>query len=90
MRHFQPTLRVDGGYPVSNKTYEVKALCPHCGQEEVLHIEAAGHAALPEGEAPKALAECSGCGKRYDAPVDQNTCSDWDDFCKEIHPVPQV
>lgn len=75
---------------MSEKTYEVKALCPRCGKEEILHITAADHAALPPGEPPKALAQCTACGESYDAPVDQTTCSDWDDFCKEVHPVPQV
>ena len=75
---------------MDQKTYEVKALCPHCGREEMLSITAADHAALPQGEAPKALAQCPGCGTSYSAPVTPDSCADWDDFCKEIHPVPQV
>lgn len=72
------------------KKYSVSAVCPECGASEQLQIEGSNFASLPEGEAPKALAECSQCGKPFNAPVNSDTCAEWDDFCKEVHPVPQV
>lgn len=73
-----------------SKKYDVKAECPDCGGQAMLQIEGTNYASLPEGEAPKALTECSECGKPFNAPVNPDTCAEWDDFCNEIHPVPQV
>ncbi|WP_461209207.1 hypothetical protein [Desulfocurvus sp. DL9XJH121] len=75
---------------MSDKTYAVQARCPHCGHEEILSIAADERLALPQGEAPKALAQCPECGKPYNAPVTPDTCAEWDDFCREIPPVPQA
>lgn len=75
---------------MDERIYQVKALCPHCGREEMLAVTASDRLALPQGEAPKALAHCPECGADFDAPVNRDTCAEWDDFCKEVHPVPQV
>lgn len=72
------------------KHYTVTAHCPHCGHEETLSITAEDRKPLPQGEEPKALAECTQCGKPFEAPLNHDTCAEWDDFCKEIPPVPQV
>lgn len=75
---------------MTKKKYEVQANCPHCGQQHVLRIEASKVAALPQGKAPEALSSCPACGKPFNAPVTPDSCAEWDDFCNEIHPVPQV
>ncbi|BBD06822.1 hypothetical protein [Desulfovibrio ferrophilus] len=75
---------------MTKKTYEVQADCPHCGTHQMLHIEASEYTALPQGKAPEALSSCPDCGKPYNAPVNPDSCAEWDDFCNEIHPVPQV
>lgn len=75
---------------MSDKQYDVSAHCPHCGKDQTLSIEAADYKALPEGEAPMALTHCQDCGKPFNSPVNPDSCAEWDDFCNEIHPVPQV
>ncbi|WP_028588489.1 hypothetical protein [Desulfocurvus vexinensis] len=91
---------------MSPKTYTVHGTCPGCGQGTTLALEArqmkalAGAAplaldaskakALAGGDAPVALAHCPHCGQDYPAPVSPDTCAQWDEFCKEIHPIQEV
>jgi len=75
---------------MSAKSYDVTASCPHCGHEQTRSIEAADYKSLPQGQAPKVPGHCEQCGKPYDSPVNPDSCAEWDDFCNEIHPVPQV
>ena len=75
---------------MSAKNYDVHPSCPHCGHEQTLSIDASDYKALPQGEAPQALGSCEHCGKPFNSPVNPDSCAEWDDFCNEIHPVPQV
>jgi len=80
------------------KKYEVDSICPTCGKKktlaltakDMLALEGASPKALAQGQAPKALASCEGCGKKYEAPLSADTCAEWDDFCNEIHPIQEV
>ncbi len=83
---------------MAEKKFEVESICPTCGKKrtleltarEVRALEGANPKALEAGQAPKALAECEGCGHKYAAPVSADTCAEWDDFCNAIHPIQEV
>lgn len=80
---------------MSDKKYDVRGVCPKCGKQQTLAIEAgdalplegAGAKALAAGAPPKALAQCADCGEQYQAPITEDTCAEWDDFCKAVHPI---
>ncbi|MCK9240739.1 hypothetical protein [Desulfocurvus sp.] len=83
---------------MSPKTYTVQGTCPGCGHDTTLALEAkdmkaldgSRAKALAPGQEHLALAHCPHCGQDYPAPISPDTCAEWDDFCREIHPIQEV
>ncbi|NJB67811.1 ribosomal protein L44E [Desulfobaculum xiamenense] len=41
------------------------------------------------GRAPRMELTCASCGKLHIEDISK-TCADWDDYCKEVHPIQEV
>lgn len=100
---------------MSTKKFTISSVCPLCGKDSTLQLEAnelkqleANPADIPgelegrtreelEGRVQDALAgrpprielTCSSCGKKHLEDL-SNTCAEWDDYCKEVHPIQEV
>ncbi len=73
---------------MTEKKYHIKTTCPGCGKKHQLALTASAIKALPQGQSPKALTQCTDCNEHYHCEINAHTCAEWDTYCKEEHPVP--